>query len=906
MSHRPGPLLRLLLLLYPASFRQRYGREVVELYRWRVKRGRVEGGALGGAVAWVRASSDLVAGGWRERWSTADLVFADAPRRRRAGEGTISTIRHDLRDAIRRLMRTPFFTLSATLIVALGIGANAAVFTVVDAVLLRPPPYEDPSRVVHVYQDSDDGEPTSTSYPAALDMATYTDVFSGVAAASYATVTWEAVDGPRRALIEFVNASYFPVFGVNPSRGRWFEPGYDEVGSGNYAVVSHHAWRTKFGSDPAVVGRTIRMNGQPVTVIGVGPEGFNGAGGAFVTDFWLSISSVGVGGAFRIANLERRQDHWYGVRARLAPGVSVAQAQSAMDALAARLAEDFPEINEGRGITVFGPDDVRLHPELDSRLVPAAAVLLGIVGLVLVLACTNLANLLIVRGLSRGHEVAIRRALGASRGRVARLVLAESSTLAFLGGIVGLLLGRWILGLTPLVAGPLAAAVGGAGDLDLSMDGRVLLFTLGLVMLTGILFGLAPALRSARSDLAGVLREEGRGSSAGKRSVMTRNVLVATQVAVSLVLLVGAALLTRSLANVQRVDPGVDVERLAFVQTSFGQGGVSAEERAVRVQEMLDRAAALPGVRSAAFTSRLPVQPGGSTTTVVEDYDPPSGTGSVELPFAIVGEDYFRTVGLQITEGRVFGPEDAQGTTPVVVVNETAARRFWAPGSPIGRRIRPQARPDEWAQVVGVVEDQKVSRLDEPPTPMLFYAASQSPSSGYVLVRTDGDPGALLPSLRAELRAVSPDLPLRALATLESRLSQSLLLNKVAAGVLATFSVLAVLLASLGIYAVVSFAVARRSSEMGIRIALGAARDQVIRMVMREMLATIVLGLAIGAGLAALAAPVLERALYQVSAVDGLSFGVGALVLAAVAALATYVPAVRAARADPVEALRVQ
>ena len=822
------------------------------------------------------------------------------------GLNALDDAQQDIRYAGRALLRSPGFTLAATLIVALGIGANATVFTVVNAVLFRPPPYHDPDRVVSIYQDSDAGDPTSSSFPATRDMATYRDVFSGVAATSRSTITWEAEDGPRRALIEFVTASYLPVFGVEPSMGRWFEPAYDRVGAGNYAVVNHRTWRIQFGADPGVVGRAIRMGGEVVTIVGVGPEGFNGSGGPLVTDFWLSISSAGVGGTLRIANLERRQDHWYDVRARLAPGVTVAQAQSAMDGLAARLAEEFPDMNRGRGITVFGPGQVVIHPSVDGMLVPAAAVLLGIVGLVLILACANLANLQIVRGFSRGREVAIRRALGASRGRVARLFLAESILLAFLGGGVGLLLARWSLDFVPLLAGPVAAAIGGAGDLDVSMDLRVVLYALGLTLGTGVLFGLAPALRSARSGVAGVLREEGHSTSPGKRAALLRNGLVAVQVAVSLVLLVGASLLTRSLVNIQQVDPGVDTDRLAFVATGFDQGNASPEERTARMAELLDRATALPGVTAVAFTTRLPVQPGGSRTTVVEGYTPPTGTGSVELEAAAVSDDYFETVGLRVTSGRAFGRQDTLGTLPVALVNETAARRFWGKTSPEGWRVRPEGNPDGWVEVVGVVEDSKVSSLDERPTPMLIYPVRQSPASGYVLVRTDGDPGALLPGLRDALLAVSPNLPLSALGTLRSRLAGALAMPTIATRMLGAFSLLAILLASLGLYGVVSFSVSRRSPEMGIRIAMGAERSQLILMVMREMLVTVTVGLTMGIGLAMLTAPALEPMLYQVPAVDTLSCVFGSVLLVAVATLATYLPARRAAGVDPVVALRTR
>ena len=406
--------------------------------------------------------------------------------------------------------------------------------------------------------------------------------------------------------------------------------------------------------------------------------------------------------------------------------------------------------------------------------------------------------------------------------------------------------------------------------------------------------------------MAGVLREEGHAASPGTRATLLRNGLVAIQVAVSLVLLVGASLLTRSLINMQQVDPGVDADRLAFVATGFGQGNVSPEERTARMEELMDRAATLPGVTAVAFTTRLPVQPGGSTTTVVEGYTPPTGTDSVELQVARVSDDYFETVGLRVTSGRVFGRQDALGTLPVTLVNEAAARRFWGTTNPAGRRLRAQGNPDGWAQVVGVVENSKVSSLDEGPTPMLFYPVRQGPASGYVLVRTDGDPATLLPGLRAALQAVGSDLPLSALGTLRSRLAGSLAMPTIATRMLGAFSLLAMLLASLGLYGVVSFSVSRRSPEMGIRIAMGAERSQLIRMVMREMLGTVTVGLAIGIGLALLTAPALAPVLFQVPAVDTLSFGFGAVLLVAVATLATYLPARRAAGVDPVVALRAR
>jgi len=639
-----------------------------------------------------------------------------------------------------------------------------------------------------------------------------------------------------------------------------------------------------------------------VTVIGVGPESFNGARGALVADFWLSISSTVVGGPFRVANLGRRQDHWYDVQARLAPGVGVARARSAMDALARRLAEAHPELNRGREITVFAHDEVRLHPEVDGDLASAGAGLLAVVGLVLLLACANLANLLLVRGVSRSSEMALRQALGASRARVARLFLGEALLLSALGGATGLLVARWAVSLAPRLPLPLP----GATSLDVAVDHRVVLFGVGLVLATGLLFGLAPGIRTARSDVARALREEQRTASTGRGVSFLRSGLVALQVAVSLVLVVAAGLLTRSLANARGVDPGVDVERVAMIGTNLRQGNVPQEEWPVVRDELLRRVEDLPGVSRAAIASRLPAQDFASSTTVVEGYDPPSGTDATELPFAVVSEGYFRTMGIPLVAGRTFAEEDRAESPLVVLVTETGARRFWS-GDAVGRRIRPQGAEDAWRRVVGVVGDVTVEDLQEPPTPLFYYFAEQLPLSRFfVVARTAGDPAALVGPLREELRAVRASLPITELGTMESHLGQSLSGPRTAAALVGVFSVLAVLLASLGIYAVVSFTVARRSSEMGIRVALGADPGQVVGMVVAESMTSVAVGLLVGVGLALVAVRGLERVLYQVGALDPATFAAGTAGLLAVAALASWIPARRAARSDPVEVLRAQ
>ena len=806
----------------------------------------------------------------------------------------------DLRHTLRSLLRAPGFAVGAVVLLGLGIGANMTVFSIVDAILFRPPPWGDASRVVHVYQDSDDGEPSSTSFPAYRDM-TGVEVFSAVSATTPANATWESNDGPVPVDIEFSTASTMEVMGLSPSRGRWFGPEHDQVGGGYAAVVSWPTWTTRFGSDPEVVGRTIRLNGQPVTVIGVGPRGLPSSFPPFVTDFWLSISSTPVTGEYQVANLERRADHWYDVRARLAPGVTSDQARSAMGALATRLAEEFPEFNRNRGITVFESRDIRTHPSVDAQLFQAGSLLTAVVAVILLLACANLANLLLVRGLGRSGEMAVRRALGAGGGRVGRLFLFESTLLALTGGGLGLLLTVWALRVIPSL--PVQTVF--PGLLSLSVDGRMIVYALALVLVTGLLFGALPALRAARQDVAGTLRDDRRTSSLGRGTVRTRNALVAIQVGASLILVLVTGMLVRGLAAIQGTETGVDAERIAWVRTDLEAAGEGSEARRILLGELQERLAALPGVDAVAATSRLPAQGGGSTTTEVEDYTPPTGTGAVELDFLVVSDPYFSTMGIDLIEGRTFSADDVPDAGTVVLLNATAARRFWGNEPAVGRRLRGQGS-ETWRTVIGVVSDAPVSTLAEDPQPLLYFSERQQGGipAPFLVVRTTSDPSAILPAAREAIREVRAALPIDGQGTLADHFGESLAAPRFATTLLGVFSLLAAALAGAGIYAVVAFGVARRSGELGIRMALGAGRDRVIRMVVGEVVGVVAVGLVGGLVLAGLAGPTLAGFMYGVEGRDPLTFGGGVLFVLGIAALAAWLPARRAADTDPVEALR--
>lgn len=863
---------------------------MVEVFQARLDRSTGPAGRVG---VWSRTVVDLARSAWAvRRWKREEEMMG-------AGGWRLDDLVRDLGHTIRSLWRAPAFTLGAVALLAVGLGANTTVFSLVDSLLFQPLPWGDADRVVYVYQDSDDGEPTSSSFPAYRDMAA-SDVFAHVGATSQDGATWETESGPVEVDIEFTTSSYADALGISPSRGRWFDTGHDQVGAGFAAVVSYPTWVSRFGADPGVVGNSIRLNGQPVTIIGVGPRGVPGSYPPFVTDFWLSISSTPIGGSFRVSNLDRREDHWYDVRARLASGATVVQAQSAMTALATRLGEDYPELNRGREITVFAARDIRAHPSVDSQLFQSGTLLTAVVTTVLLLACANLANLLLVRGLGRSGEMAVRRALGAGGGRVARLFFMESMVLALAGGGLGILLTAWAVRLVPSF--PLPDAF--PGLLNLGVNGRVVLYSLGLVVVTGALFGLLPAIRAARVDVAGPLRDDRRGASLGAASTRVRNALVSVQVGASLLLVLVTGLLVRSLATIQGTDPGVDTDQVAWVRVDLTPIVATQEEGFVLLQELEERLGALPGATAAAATHRLPAQGGGTTTTIVEGYVPSAGTDAVELPFLVVTDRYFETMGIEVLEGRVFGPDDGPDGPTSVIVNETAARVFWGDVDVVGRRMRGEGS-ETWRTVVGVVGDAPVASLAEDTRPAFYYSARQTGGirAPYLVVR-GADPSGLLRGIRDEIRSARPGLTLDAQGTLADYFGGTLAGPRFAATLLGAFSLLAVVLAGLGIYAVVSFGVARRTSELGIRLALGAGADRVASMVVKDVVGTVIVGLVGGLALSAFLAPRVASLMYGVDGADPASFAGGAAFILAVAGLAAWIPARRAARADPVEALR--
>ena len=805
----------------------------------------------------------------------------------------------DVRYGLRRLAASPLFTVMAILIIGLGIAANTAVFSAVNAVLLRPLPFVNPDRVVHVYQHSDEGQPQSSSFPAYRAVASRTDVFSGAAAFFYTTVNAETDFGTRQSLVEFATSSYFPVLGLSPARGRWIAPQEDVPTAGPVAIVSDHAWRTRFGSDPGIVGRTVRLGGSPVTIVGVGPASYNGFASGVAVDFWLSLSAMGpVQGAFFVQMLERPQDHWFLIRARLREGVTIAQARAAMDGVSAVLGTRFAGLDQTRRIEVLPARTVRIHPAFDGAIVPAATLLMAVVGLVLALVCSNLAIMLLLRGASQHREVSIRMAMGAGRGRILRQFLTESLVLSTAGGGIGCLAAVWLLKVVSATDLPAAA-----GLVSLSVDFRVLVFTTALSIVTGVAFGLAPAIRAIKTDAVTALG----GASAPPHHVAIRYAMVSFQVALSIVLLMGTGLVIRSTLQMAQVELGFNTARLAMMTTSAAQAGYEANDSRRVYTEIEGRLAAIAGVQSVVRTSRPPLGRGPTNTLVIEQYVSPTGTNTTEVPSAVVTPAYFDGLGIRIVRGRAFRPQDDRMAPPVAIVNEAMARRYWGTSDVVGRRYGYDGVPDSWVEIVGVAADVKVTSLTESPQPQLYRPWDQSgfPIASFI-VRTSGDPSDLTATIGRAVREFDSKLPIMQLTTVDDYIDQQLLVPEIGASVLAGFSLTALVLAALGLYAVVAFAVRERTKEVGIRIALGAHGPTVVWMMIRGVMVTVAAGLGVGLLAALGAARASSSVLFNVSPTDPATLIVVTAVLSIVAVAAAWIPALRATRVDPAVVLRYQ
>jgi predicted permease len=824
----------------------------------------------------------------------------------------VETLLQDVRYGFRMLLQKPLFTAIAVLSLSLGIGANSTIFGLVDALLLRTVPVADPDTLAAVYT-TDEKNPgyNASSHLNWRDLREQNRSFSAVAGYDWAQMSVGAAGKEGEAGFAFgqmVSGDYFPTLGVRAALGRTLGPGDDVEGAGQpVAVLSDSFWRRRFGADPKAVGGTLSLNGQRFTVVGVASREFTGTDLGIQPDLWLPMA----------VNRLIRPDpelNWYGERrglfvsalARLKPGVTMAQAAADLAAISAHLQREYPVDNKGRSLRLVPIRQAFVNPNARGGLIAVSGLLATVVGLVLLIACANVANLLLTRASARRREIAVRLSIGAGRGRLIRQLLTESVLLALLGGLGGLLLALWssrtLMALLPALPLPITTS------LELGVDARVLVFTLALSLLTGLLFGLAPALQSTRPELVAALKGatptvSGAGGHGGwRRRIAGRNLLVMGQVALSLVALVAAGLFLRSLGEAQKSDPGFEARRLLTLSFNLDLQGYDRPRGEGYVRELLARVRTVPGVEAAAVAQAGPLQ-GTFARTVFRDGKAADTDGTL-VQVNAVAPGYFETMGVPVVRGRAIAEQDREGVTPVVVINQTMAERFWPGEEPIGQRFHFFGE-DFSVEVVGVARNAKYNGLGEDPQPYIYAALGQRWSGNLTLVaRTAGDPGTVLPTVQRTVRELDKQLPLVGVQTIGQLLHAGLWAPRAGAALLGVFGLLALVLAAIGIYGVTSFAVAQRAREIGIRMALGARRNDVLSLVLRQGMAVVALGLLVGLGAAFALTRFAASLLFGVSPTDPVAFGATSLLLAGVALAANLLPARRATAVDPVTVLK--
>ncbi|HEX2187673.1 MAG TPA: ABC transporter permease [Longimicrobiaceae bacterium] len=808
----------------------------------------------------------------------------------------MDTLLSDFRYAFRTLARSPGFTLVAALTLALGIGANAAIFSVVNAVLLRPLPFAEPDRLVTVthYYPSINGLEAGAGGPTYRDLQGMPQLFSSVSVQQGWGVNLTGSGQPQRLNGSLVSPEYFATYGVPAALGRTIRPpAPGEAARKDEVVLGYGTWQRVFGGDPGVLGRTVQLNGEAHEIVGVMPQSFRSAFNPDI-EVWAPL----VFAPDQLAD-DARGSEYLTLTARLAPGVGVETAEREMSALAERIQQDFPGI--------YPPDwTLRLRTVSDvvsGAIRLALLVLLGAVGFVLLIACGNIANLLLARAAARRKEVAIRSAMGARTADLARQFLVESVVLAAAGALLGLALAFGGLRLLAALKPENLLWVE-----SIPMDASVLAFTCALAVLTGVAFGLVPVLQVRRTDVQSTLRENGRSGGPDRRGSATRRVLVVTQVALSLMLLTGAGLLIRSFARLQQVDPGFDPGGVVTMNIALPEARYPTDTTWVSFFDaLLPRVAALPGVQAAGLTSSVPLQGGWSTSFAVEGYTAPEGDMGPYGNFRPVSPDFHRALRIPLLRGRYFTDADRMGAPRVAIVDELMAKRYWPDGDPIGKRIAysgTEENPD-WAEVVGVVRHTRQDGLEEEGRAQLYVPFRQRAIPGLTLaVRASGDPTLVAGAVRAAVREIDPDQPVSRVQTMQDLVDTALGPRRFSMVLLGLFAGLALALAAVGLYGVMSFDVARRSQEIGVRMALGAQAGSVLRLVLRQGLGLALVGVALGVVGSLLLADLIRSQLYGTSAVDPVTFVGVVVVLLGVAVLASLVPARRATRVNPLTAMR--
>lgn len=803
---------------------------------------------------------------------------------------------YDIRYGVRLLFKNPGLTAILVLALALGIGANSAIFSVVNSLLLRPLPYKDSERLVWVWETQPQLSQAPFTPADFLDYQSQNKSFEQVATYFTQSLTLTGREEPERLRGSVVSADFFSILGAKPLVGRTLLPQEGQPGAERVAVISQGLWERRFNSDPGVTGKTLTLNGTNFTVVGVMPQDFRYP--SLNTDLWLNPRQVIPERSVGSTDDARanRKNHWLPMIARLKPGVSVAQAQADMEGIARQLGQQY---NSNHGVKV-----ISLQERIVGDVRPTLLALLGAVGLVLLIACANVANLLLARAASRQREFAIRTAHGASRLRVIRQLFTESILLALLGCGVGLLLAYWGVQLLTSALPPDTPRLK-----EIGLDWRVLGFTLLVSLLTGLIFGLAPALRASAVNLTESLKEGGRGSSEGFRSNRVRSLLVVSEVALSLVILVSAALLVRSYQRLQDVDPGFETSNMLTLQISLPIAKYDDTAKlGTFFQQLVQRLEALPQVKGVTLANDIPLDGDMQTSAPrIEGRANSPGEGSLAGVHA-VSPNYFQVIGTPVLKGRAFTNADTQDSQSVIVINNTMAQRIFPNEDPIGKRIRFSDDPKvPWAQVVGVVGDIKHEGLDAKPFMETYLPVPQSPRPLMaVMIRTTNDPTNLVSAARNSVLEVDRDQPVYDIKTMEQRLSESIASRRLSMVLFTSFAGLALLLAAVGVYSVMSYSVNRRTHEMGIRMALGARALDVLKLVVWQGMTLALIGIAIGVFAALLLTRLMTGLLYGVSATDPFIFAGVALVLIIIALLACLIPARRATKVDPMIALRYE
>jgi putative ABC transport system permease protein len=811
------------------------------------------------------------------------------------------TLIQDIRYGLRMIAKAPGFTLLGMLALAIGICGNTTIFSVINGLLFRPlTGVKEPARLVAVFtSDYSSGLYGSNSYPDYVDFRDQTDVFQSLAASQPAVFSFAGDNEAEQLRGYVVTGNYFEVLGVSAQLGRTLQPSDDQATGALPVVISDTLWRGRFYSDPAVVGQTVRLDNQSYTIVGVTAVSFRGLRVGLPPAFWVPM---------RIAPNEAgsgRDNRGLEIVGRLKPAVTLAQAQSQLTTIAARLAQAYPKTNLGTLERPKDPKPVtvtqqsRLHPMAQVGLWRLSFLLFIVVGLVLLIACANVANLLLARASVRRREIAVRLALGASRRRLVRQLLTESLLLALLGAVAGLILTQWTAGMLPRFFAP-----GDLDGVDFSFDWRVLAFTLGVALITGVVFGLVPALQATRLNLIPSLKDETGSYGQRLRRLALRNVLVISQLALSLVLLICAGLFVRGLRHAVQSDLGFAANNLLEASIETEGANLNEQQSEAFYQQTLERVSGLPGVQSATLVAFVPLSGGGYRRgTAIEGYQRQPNEDT-EINSNIIGPNYFNTMGIPIVAGRDFNAQDRTGSPAVVIVNEVLARRYLG-GNALGKRLR--FGSGQFREIVGVVRNAKYRNLREEPLPFIYTPFAQEPQSGMTLiVRTAGDPSALLGAVRNEVGAINKDVPLFAVQTMTQRIGSQLATDRVIAVLLSVFGGCALLLAAIGIYGVVGYAVAQRTHEIGIRIALGADQRDILKLIVSQGMVLTAIGAGIGLVLALAATQLLKSLLFGISATDPLTFVSVVVVLVGVALLACYLPARRAMKVDPLVALRYE